>query len=97
MSNSCCSTLFYYQCPLKAIILVMGGWRHGRLPVLLHSNCLYYNFFFFYRGDETPLTGKWSTRGCSLNEEGSSETVTVCECTHLTHFAILLSTGVEVH
>ena len=34
---------------------------------------------------------EWSTRGCSRNEALSSDVSTVCECTHLTHFAILLS------
>ena len=35
--------------------------------------------------------GEWSTRGCIRNEALSSDISTVCECTHLTHFAILLS------
>ena len=36
-------------------------------------------------------TGQWSDRGCSRNEGLSNVSVTVCECDHLTHFAILLS------
>ena len=42
----------------------------------------------------SPLTltlGKWSTRGCTKNEDLSSNRFTICECTHLTHFALLLS------
>ncbi len=35
--------------------------------------------------------GEWSEKGCSRNNELSNISVTVCECTHLTHFAILLS------
>jgi len=35
--------------------------------------------------------GEWSTRGCTKNEDLSSDLSTICECTHLTHFAILLS------
>ena len=35
--------------------------------------------------------GEWSTRGCSKSMRLSSNLSTVCECTHLTHFAILLS------
>ena len=35
--------------------------------------------------------GRWSTRGCVRNAELSSTTRTVCDCNHLTHFAILLS------
>ena len=35
--------------------------------------------------------GQWSQRGCTKNESLSNTSVTVCECTHLTNFAILLS------
>lgn len=35
--------------------------------------------------------GQWSDRGCSKNANLSNTSVTVCECDHLTHFAILLS------
>ena len=37
--------------------------------------------------------GHWSERGCTRNVSISSATKTVCECTHLTHFGILLSTN----
>ena len=36
-------------------------------------------------------TGQWSGRGCVKNEGLSNVSATVCECNHLTHFAILLS------
>ena len=42
-----------------------------------------------------PSTGTWSQRGCVMNEDESTERKTVCECNHLTHFAVLLSPGVE--
>ena len=32
--------------------------------------------------------GQWSTEGCNTN---FTATMTVCECNHLTHFAILIS------
>ena len=35
--------------------------------------------------------GNWSSRGCHENPNLSNSSVTVCECDHLTHFAILLS------
>ena len=35
--------------------------------------------------------GQWSNDGCSKNEMLSNVSQTVCECYHLTHFAILLS------
>ena len=36
-------------------------------------------------------SGQWSTDGCFKNSELSNASLTVCECNHLTHFAILLS------
>ena len=44
--------------------------------------------------EDEPLTGSWSEDGCYLMEQ-QGEAV-VCECNHLTHFAILLSPGAEV-
>ena len=41
--------------------------------------------------DSLLSVGEWSTRGCSRNATASNDSVTVCECNHLTHFAILLS------
>ena len=35
--------------------------------------------------------GQWSDRGCNRSESLSNTSVTVCECNHLTHFALLLS------
>ena len=35
--------------------------------------------------------GQWSERRCNRSESFSNTSVTVCECNHLTHFAILLS------
>ncbi len=35
--------------------------------------------------------GEWSQDGCSKNKTLSDDSVTVCECNHLTNFAILLS------
>ena len=35
--------------------------------------------------------GEWSEDGCVKNKNLSNTSVTVCECNHLTHFAILLS------
>ena len=46
----------------------------------------------FFSSEETLLSvGQWSDRGCVRSEVLSNATVTVCECNHLTHFAILLS------
>ena len=35
--------------------------------------------------------GQWSNDGCFKNDTLSNSSQTVCECYHLTHFAILLS------
>ena len=37
--------------------------------------------------------GEWAVEGCYRNDNLSNTMVTVCECNHLTHFAILLSPG----
>ena len=43
--------------------------------------------------DDILSIGQWSERGCNKSESLSNTSVTVCECNHLTHFAILLSTS----
>ncbi|XP_064400246.1 adhesion G-protein coupled receptor G6-like [Halichondria panicea] len=49
-------------------------------------------FWQFIRESGNPLAhGRWDTEGCVKNGNLSSSTQTVCECTHLTNFAILLS------
>ena len=35
--------------------------------------------------------GRWLTEGCKVNEQRSDVDTTVCECSHLTSFAILTS------
>ena len=55
-----------------------------KVPLLLRSDIY------------TPITGSWSQRGCVVNEQESTDRVVVCECSHLTHFAVLLSPGVEL-
>lgn len=42
------------------------------------------------------MPGHWSTDGCTPNKDKSNENKTVCECTHLTNFAILMSPFAEV-
>lgn len=48
---------------------------------------------FVFNSDEGSIlsVGQWSCEDCHRNEALSSNSVTVCECYHLTHFAILLS------
>ncbi|XP_064387611.1 adhesion G protein-coupled receptor E2-like isoform X3 [Halichondria panicea] len=48
-------------------------------------DCVFYNL----------TSHAWSNESCTRNDELSNETVSVCECTHLTHFAILLSPGIN--
>ena len=50
------------------------------------------NLFFSSLSPSTILNiGRWSDRGCTRNTSLSSTSRTVCDCNHLTHFAILLS------
>ena len=45
-----------------------------------------------YTHSDSPLvSGRWDTEGCVRNDSLSNSTHIVCECTHLTNFAILLS------
>ena len=45
---------------------------------------------------DDSFTGYWSQRGCTLNRTESTGGRIVCECTHLTHFAVLLSPGAKI-
>ena len=47
--------------------------------------------FSSFQDDYILSAGQWSDRGCNRSENLSNTSVTVCECNHLTHFAILLS------
>ena len=38
-----------------------------------------------------PHRSEWSEEGCVVNETLSSAETTVCDCYHLTHFAVMLS------
>ncbi|XP_064406828.1 uncharacterized protein LOC135351685 isoform X5 [Halichondria panicea] len=51
--------------------------------------CVYWEFKL--GSDSRLVNGKWNTTGCERNDSLSNSTHTVCECTHLTNFAILLS------
>ena len=54
--------------------------------------CVFLDFMIESSTDNSILSaGQWSERGCSKSESLSNTSVTVCECNHLTHFAILLS------
>ncbi|XP_052810469.1 uncharacterized protein LOC128238517 isoform X2 [Mya arenaria] len=53
------------------------------LTNLSEPSCNYWTF------GEDDLAGGWSTDGCSV--EFSSQNQTVCKCTHLTNFAVLMS------
>ena len=54
--------------------------------------CVFLDFLIESSTDNSILSaGQWSERGCSKSESLSNTSVTVCECNHLTHFAILLS------
>ena len=61
----------------------------------IYNNIIYtYSFLLhnFLSSTSNVLNlGLWSDEGCSRNTKLSNTSVTVCECTHLTHFAILLS------
>ena len=49
-------------------------------------------FNILYIADENSSIGNWSTEGCDLNKQLSDirAGTYVCECTHLSNFAMLL-------
>ena len=58
----------------------------------LKIQCVFLEFLTESSTDNSILSaGQWSERGCNRSESLSNTSVTVCECDHLTHFAILLS------
>ncbi|XP_016072305.1 PREDICTED: adhesion G protein-coupled receptor L4 [Miniopterus natalensis] len=52
------------------------------------SQCAFWNYF------PDATNGSWSSEGCELTH--SNETHTSCSCNHLTHFAILMSSGTSI-
>ena len=58
----------------------------------LGIQCVFLDFLLESSSNNSILSsGQWSDRGCNRSESLSNTSVTVCECNHLTHFAILLS------
>ena len=55
--------------------------------------CFFYlqSDMYGFSNDSLP-TGDWSTEGCSSKVDNE---IVTCSCNHLTHFAILLSPGVD--
>uniref|UniRef100_A0A3P8YSS7 Adhesion G protein-coupled receptor L4 n=1 Tax=Esox lucius TaxID=8010 RepID=A0A3P8YSS7_ESOLU len=45
----------------------------------------------FWEYDPASMKGHWATQGCE--QIGVNSTTTTCSCNHLTHFAILMSSG----
>ncbi len=40
---------------------------------------------------DSLVNGRWDTDGCVRNDSLSNSTQTVCECTHLTNFAVIVT------
>ena len=57
----------------------------------LHAACYDYYSIVSYSSDIGG--GDWNTSGCTTVVNGD---IVTCSCNHLTHFAILLSPGIEV-
>ena len=60
---------------------------------LQHKNVSHVDpFCAFLNEQEVQMgTGRWLTEGCIVNQNKSDHDTTVCECNHLTSFAILTS------
>ena len=47
----------------------------------------------FFHSNSSTVTGDWSSDGCTAASVNGD--IVTCSCNHLTHFAILLSPGIE--
>ena len=67
------------------------GFGNHASPMCTHTELFFFHCYSLQQpeGERVLHPGRWSTDGCYQNL--SNSTVTVCECNHLTHFAILLS------
>ncbi|KAH3815535.1 hypothetical protein DPMN_144063 [Dreissena polymorpha] len=66
------------------------------LPIILtfeHGQANYFNPSCNYWKFSRP--GYWASDGCSVRARDSDDSITVCECNHLTNFAVLMSPLVE--
>ena len=62
-------------------------------------------YFIYYLYNKTDLIktcvfwntkeNKWDTEGCKLLEEKSNDELTVCSCSHLTNFALIMGNPLE--
>ncbi|KAJ3599860.1 hypothetical protein NHX12_033814, partial [Muraenolepis orangiensis] len=57
--------------------------EHIDMDHYFNSNCSFWNY------SERSMMGYWSTQGCKLLD--SNRTHTICSCSHLTNFAILMA------
>ncbi|XP_058514462.1 adhesion G protein-coupled receptor L4 isoform X2 [Ochotona princeps] len=61
---------------------------HNKITDEYQSLCAFWNY------SPENMNGNWSLEGCELTF--SNETHTSCRCNHLTHFAILMSSGPSI-
>ncbi|KAH3729503.1 hypothetical protein DPMN_055475 [Dreissena polymorpha] len=64
---------------------IILSFEHGQTN-FINASCNYWKF-------SSP--GYWASDGCIVR--ASNDTITVCECDHLTNFAVLMSPFVEAH
>jgi len=70
------------------------AYTHTYTPAYTHTPTCTPTYTHTYTHRSGRLVGgEWAVDGCHRNDNLSNTTVTVCECNHLTHFAILLSPG----
>lgn len=62
---------------------------HGKVSDKHRTRCAFWNY-----SADAMNNGSWSSEGCELTY--SNDTHTSCRCSHLTHFAILMSSSTAV-
>ncbi|KAM5257060.1 adhesion G protein-coupled receptor L4 [Ctenodactylus gundi] len=70
---------------LEAITFTLS---HKKITDKYKTQCAFWNY------SSDTMNGTWSPEGCEVT--GANDTHTSCRCDHLTHFAILMSSGPSI-
>lgn len=63
----------------------MGNNKYSPIPIDIHIYIFYCTYVY------SSAVGGWSTRGVTIDDELSNDTIITCYSTHLTSFAVLVS------
>ena len=76
-------------------LCVSSGTLRNSKMYIIKATSSFWLFVNFHPSSEQMarvlFRGQWSQEGCYLNQQQSNSSSSICECNHLTHFAILIS------